>query len=338
MPNSEITLRDVYLASRRVRLLVQRTPLIESRWLSQRTGEAVYLKAECLQVTGSFKVRGATNKIAILTDEEKARGIIAVSSGNHGRAVSYVANRLGIKATICVSDRVPENKREGIRRCGAQLVVEGHSYEEAEEVARCLQRERGLTRVDPFDDPHVIAGQGTVGLELIEDLPEVRTVLVPLSAGGLMSGVAIALKSADPSLRLIGVSMERAAVMAESLRVGRLVELAEESTLADGLAGAIPLDNRYTFRLCQRYVDETVLVSETEIAQAMASALEEHRLVVEGAGAVGIAALMHEKVTRLEGPIAVLLSGANVDLPLLLKIASRQSSSDLQSKPFQGGG
>ena len=153
-----------------------------------------------------------------------------------------------------------------------------------------------------------------------------------------MSGVAIALKSADPSLRLIGVSMERGAVMAESLRVGRLVELAEEPTLADGLAGAVPQDNRYTFGLCQRYVDEAVLVSETEIAQAMAFALDEHRLVVEGAGAVGIAALMHEKITRLEGPVAVVLSGANVDLPLLLKIASQQSSSDLQSKPFQGGG
>ena len=329
MPNLEVSLRDVYLARQRIGGLARRTPLIESDELKRRTGVDVYFKAESLQVTGSFKLRGATNKMASLSSEEKARGIIAVSSGNHGRAVSYIANRLGISAVVCVSKRVPKNKTDAIRRYGAELVMEGETYEEAEEAALRLQRERSLIRVDPFDDPYVIAGQGTLGLELMEDLPQLRTVLVPMSGGGLISGTGIALKSADPSIRLIGVAMEKGAVMVESLRVGHLVELPEEPTLADGLAGAVPLDNRYTFRLCQQYVDEAVLVSEEEIAQAMAFALAEHHLVVEGSGAVGIAALMHEKVAHLEGPVVIVLSGANVDLPLLLDIAHQQGLSDL---------
>ena len=332
MPNSEIDLRDVYLAHRRINSLARKTPLIESYELSQRTGVEVYFKAESLQVTGSFKLRGAANKISSLSNKDKARGIIAVSSGNHGRAVSYVANHLGIDAVVCVSKRVPENKLAGIRRYGAQLMVEGDSYEQAEEVALRLQHERGLVRVDPFDDPYVIAGQGTVGLELMEDLPQLKTALVPISGGGLISGVGIALKSADPSIRLIGVAMEKGAVMVESLRVGHLVELPEEPTLADGLAGALPLDNRYTFRLCQRYVDETVLVSEEEIAQAMAFVLAEHHLIVEGSGAVGIAALMHKKIANLEGPVVAVLSGANIDLPLLLDIAQQQGLSDSRTR------
>jgi len=331
MPNSEINLRDVYLARQRINSLALKTPLIESYELSQKTGVEVYFKAESLQVTGSFKLRGAVNKISSLSNEDKARGIITVSSGNHGRAVSYVANRLGMDAVICVSKRVPDNKLAGIRRYRAQLVVEGDTYEQAEEVALRLQHERRLVRIDPFDDPYVIAGQGTLGLELMEDLPQLRMALVPVSGGGLISGVGIALKSADPSIRLIGVAMEKGAVMVESLRVGHLVELREEPTLADGLAGAVPFDNRYTFRLCQQYVDEMVLVSEEEIAQAMAFALAEHHLIVEGSGAVGIAALMHKKVAPLEGPVVVVLSGANVDLPVLLNIARQQGLSDSQS-------
>lgn len=328
MPNSEITLRDVYRARARIGALVQRTPIIESYALSERTGVATYFKAETQQVTGSFKLRGATNKIVSLTDEERARGIIAVSSGNHGRAVSYVAKRLGIEAVICVSERVPENKLVGIRRYDAKLVVEGQTYEEAGEVALGLQRERGLVPIDPFDDPYVIAGQGTVGLEVLEDIPDVRTVLVPMSGGGLISGTALALKSADPSIRVIGVSMERGAVMAESLRAGHIVDLLEEPTLADGLAGAIPLDNRYTFRMCQQYVDDTVLVSEAEIAQAMRFVLQEERIVAEGSGAVVIAALMYDKVAHLEGPVVAVLSGANVDLPVLLEIINHQGPFD----------
>ncbi len=251
MTVADPTLRDIYLARQRIAGLARRTPLVRSAGLSERTGAAVYLKPESLQETGSFKIRGAANKLLSLTAEERARGVVAVSSGNHGRAVAYVAQQLGVRAVICVSERVPAGKVEAIRRLGAELVVHGASYDEAEAHSLRLQAERGLTRVDPFDDPAVIAGQGTIGLELLEDLPQVETVVVPLSGGGLISGIAIALKAANPAIRVIGVSMDRAPVMVHSLRAGRLLELPEEDTLADALAGGIGLDNRYTFRLVQ---------------------------------------------------------------------------------------
>ncbi|MCD6136693.1 hydroxyectoine utilization dehydratase EutB [Candidatus Bipolaricaulota bacterium] len=320
MPGNTIKLSDIFMARRRIDSFVRHTPLIESHRLSEQSDAQVMLKAECLQATGSFKLRGATNRILSLSDEERARGIIAVSSGNHGRAVSYIAGRLGIEATICVSESVPQNKLDAIRTNGARLVVQGRTYDEAEEVSLRMQREKGLVRIDPFDDPYVIAGQGTAGLEILEDLPDVKTVLVPMSGGGLISGIAVAIKIADPSIRLIGVSMERGAAMAQSLRAGRIVEITEEPTLADGLAGGIPLGNRYTFDLCQRYVDDAILVSEGEIAAAMRFALEEHHLVVEGAGAVVIAALLGHKIVGLTGPVVAVLSGGNVDLQVLLGV------------------
>jgi threonine dehydratase len=317
MTVTDPTLRDIHLARQRIAQLARRTPLLRSAGLSERAGAAVYLKLESLQETGSFKIRGAANKLLSLSAEERARGVIAVSSGNHGRAVAYVAQQLGVRAVICVSERVPAGKVEAIRRLGAELVVHGASYDEAEAHSLRLQAERGLTRVDPFDDPEVIAGQGTVGLELLEDLPQVDTVVVPLSGGGLISGIAVALKAANPAIRLIGVSMDCAPVMVHSLRAGRLLELPEEDTLADALAGGIGLDNRYTFRLVRHYVDETLLVSEEEIARAMVFALEQERLVVEGGGAVALAAVLYGKVKEPYRTVAVVISGGNVDLPFL---------------------
>jgi len=256
-----------------------------------------------------------------LTADEKGRGLITFSTGNHGRAVAYVARQLGINAVICVSRRVPGYRVDAMKRLGAEVVVYGESQDEAMEQAFVMERERGLTIVNAFDDPFIIAGQGTIGLELLEDLPEVDTAIVPLSGGGLISGIALALKSADPEIRVIGVSMECAPVMYHSLRAGVPIEMEEEDTIADALAGGIGLDNRYTFRMVQEYVDDTVLVSEEEIAKAMVFALEEHRLVVEGAGAVGIAALLYGKVREVGRNVVVVVSGSNVDLPLLLKIA-----------------
>jgi len=323
MTVSDPTLRDIYLARQRIAGLARRTSLIRSAGLSERAGAEVYLKLESLQETGSFKIRGAANKLLSLAADERARGVVAVSSGNHGRAVAYVAHRLDVRAVICVSERVPAGKVEAIRRLGAEVVVRGASYDEAEAHSLRIQAEQGLTRVDPFDDPAVIAGQGTVGLELLEDLPQVDTVVVPLSGGGLISGIAVALKAVSPAIRVIGVSMDRAPVMVRSLRAGRPLELPEENTLADALAGGIGLDNRYTFRLVQRYVDETLLVSEDEIAGAMVFALEQERLVVEGGGAVALAALLYGKVKEPGRTIAVVLSGANVDLPLLSQLILR---------------
>jgi threonine dehydratase len=323
---SDVTVRDIYVARRRIAPIVRRTPLIASPLLSEQIGAPVYLKLENVQETGAFKLRGAANKILSLTADEKERGVIAFSSGNHGLAVTYVARHLHINAVICISERVPSTKVDNIKRLAAEVVVSGKSQDEAEERSFGIQEERALTMIPPSDDPLVIAGQGTIGLELLEDLPEIDTAIVPLSGGGLISGVALALKSADPEIRVIGVSMERAPVMYYSLRAGKPVKMEEEETIADGLVGGIGLDNRYTFRMVQEYVDDTVLVSEEEIAGAMLFALEKHHLVMEGAGAVGVAALLYGKVRETRHNVAVVITGSNVDLPLLLEIADRQSS------------
>jgi threonine dehydratase len=321
MPDSSVTLRDIYRARQRIAGIAVRTPLIESPRLADLVGASVYLKLENVQRTGAFKIRGAANKLQSLSDEERQRGVITVSTGNHGRAVAYAARELGVEAIVCMSTRVPPSKVDGIRRLGAEVVLHGDSYDEAEQHAVRLQRDRGLTMIPPFDDPYVIAGQGTIGLELLENLPDIDAAIVPLSGGGLLSGIALALKSADASIRTIGVSMERAPVMFHSLRVGRPIEMEEEETLADALAGGIGLDNRYTFGMIQKYVDETLLVTEDEIAAAMAFALEEHHLVVEGGGAVALAAILHGKVGGAGENTVVVISGGNVEIPLLLKIA-----------------
>lgn len=326
MTTNDITLRDIYQARRRIVGTVTKTPLVESQALSELAGARVRIKLENLQVTGSFKLRGASNKIMSLTDKERERGVITVSSGNHGRAVAYISQKLGVRAVIVISEPVPENKRQSIRKLGAELIVGGKDYDQALIFADRLKEERGLTMVHAFDDPQVIAGQGTIGLELIEDFPEIDTAIVPLSGGGLISGIALCLKSIHPAIRVIGVSMERGPAMVESLKAGKIVEILEEPTLADALAGGLNLDNAYTFRMAGEYMDETVLVSEEEIAAGMAFALEEHHLVLEGGGAVGIAALLYEKVEKAGERIAIVASGGNVSTPVLLEVMARQQN------------
>jgi threonine dehydratase len=281
----------------------------------------VHLKLETVQPIGAFKIRGAANKILTLTDEEKARGVVTASTGNHGRAVAYVAKEIGVKAAVCLSELVPQNKVEALRQLGAEVLVQGQSQDEAEVLAHHLAAERGLTMIHPFDDAHIIAGQGTIGLELLQTLPTLDTVLVPLSGGGLIAGIALALKSANTAVRVIGVSMEQSPVMVESLAAGKPIQMPEASTLADSLQGGIGLENQYTFRLVRDLVDEVVLVSEAEIAAAMAFALYEHHLVVEGAGAVGIAALQAGKVSVAGQNVALIISGGNVDIAQLWRIA-----------------
>lgn len=326
----DLTTKDILEAQQRIRAgvpgapqaaLVRRTPLMPSTHLSEKTGAAVYLKLETLQETGTFKVRGAANKILSLADAQRARGVVTASTGNHGRAVSHVARRLGIPAVVCISERVPQNKVQALQKSGAQLVIEGQGQDEAAERAFALQEEKGLAMIHPFDDPAVIAGQGTIALELLEDLPELDTVLVPLSGGGLISGIALGLKSARPSLRVVGVSMARAPVMYHSLQAGHPVQMPEEETLADSLLGGIGLDNGYTFALVQRLVDDVILVSEEEIARAMAFLLREEHVVAEGAAAVGVAALLADKTSGLGQNIAVIISGGNVALDTLMRVA-----------------
>jgi len=324
MPFREVTLNDIREAHQRIKPLIIWTPLVESQQLSDSIGAQLVLKLESLQVTGSFKARGAANKLTSLSSHERERGVITVSSGNHGRAVAYVARELGIHAVICLSEAVPPSKVEEIQALDAEVLICGRTYDEAAEGAQRIQRERGLTMVHPFDDPTIIAGQGTVGLELMEDIPQLDTVIVPLSGGGLISGIALALKSMNPSIQVIGVTMERGPAMYQSLRAGKIVEVDEEPTLADALAGGIGFDNAYTFLMVQRYVDDTLLVSEDEIAGAMAFALEKHRLIIEGGGAVGIASILYGKIKELGERVAVVVSGGNVELTTLFKIAREQ--------------
>jgi len=321
MTVSDVILHDIYRAKRNIGSIIRRTPTVFSPKMTEHASSSAYLKLENLQRTGSFKVRGAANKMLNLTPEEKTRGVVTGSSGNHGKAVAYMANKLDIKAVICVSGKSPDNKVDAISNFGAEVVVHGESYDEAVDHAKQLAKERGLIMIDSFDDPYVIAGQGTIGLELLEDLPEMDTAIVPLAGGGLLCGIALSLKTANPEIQVIGVSMERAPVMYYSLKAGKPIEMEEEETIAHALAGGLGENNRYTFRMTQEYVDDVVLVSEKAIAEAMIFALEQHHLVVEGAGAVGIAAVLQKKVDKLGNNTAVVVSGSNVDIPLLLKIA-----------------
>ena len=325
MMDSGVEIGDLRAARERIAGTAVRTPLLRSPELGRSNGADVLLKLDNLQRTGSFKLRGAANLILGLSGEERARGVVAVSSGNHGKAVSFIAGRSGIRALICLPASVPRNKVDDIRSYGAEVVMAGRTYDEAIERAYALRDERGLMFVHPYDDPRTIAGQGTIGLELLEDSPDLDTVLVPLSGGGLIAGVALAVKTVRPSARVVGVMMERSPVMYESLRAGRIVELQEEPTLADALAGGLGLSNQFTFKICRDLVDDIVLVTEEEIADAMAFMLVEHHVVVEGGGAVGVAAARRPGA-RLGKKTAVVVSGGNVDLPVLREIMlSRES-------------
>lgn len=291
-----------------------RTPLLRSRWLSDVIGRDAHLKLECLQTTGSFKVRGAANKIAALQDSERAAGVIATSSGNHGLATATVASRAGIAATICVPEWVDPAKLAAIRAAGAELVVRGATADESERVSLKLQAERGLTYVHPFDDPHVIAGQGTIGHELLEQHAGIGTVVVPTSGGGLIAGIAVALSRLDPTVHIVAACADSGQVLAQSVRRGRLVELPEEATIATALAGNLGERNEHSLRLASELVDEWVVVPERAILRAMRDCYAEHRLVVEGGGAVGIAALQEGWRPVRDGAVAIVLSGGNIDL------------------------
>ncbi|MGX1188174.1 threonine dehydratase [Pseudomonas sp. F-14 TE3623] len=316
---SALQLNDIYLARQRIESLVRRTPMEYSPSLSQRLGVAVYLKLESQQITGSFKLRGASNAVAQLSVEEKARGVVAASTGNHGRALAYAASRQGVKATICLSHLVPMNKVQAIRELGAEVRIVGQSQDDAQREAERIAREHGATLLPPFDHPAIIAGQGTLGLEILEQQPDVAQILVPLSGGGLFAGVALAIKSASSSIVTHGISMQRGAAMHASLAVGHPLEVEELPTLADSLGGGIGLDNRYTFSMTRDLCDHLHLLSEASIANAIRHAYREERLVLEGAAAVGIAALL-DGLIEPRGPIVVVVSGRNVDIDQHLRV------------------
>ncbi|VVO04724.1 L-threonine dehydratase catabolic TdcB [Pseudomonas fluorescens] len=316
---SALQLNDIYLARQRIAALVRRTPMEHSPSLSQQLGVPVYLKLESRQITGSFKLRGASNAVAQLNAEQKARGVVAASTGNHGRALAYAASQLGVKATICLSHLVPGNKVQAIRDLGAQVRIVGQSQDDAQREAERIAHEQGATLLPPFDHPAIIAGQGTLGLEILEQQPDVSQVLIPLSGGGLFAGVALALKSANRQIVTHGISMQRGAAMHASLAAGHPLEVAELPTLADSLGGGIGLDNRYTFAMTRDTCDHLHLLSEASIANAIRHAYREERLVLEGAAAVGIAALL-EGLIEPRGPVVVVVSGRNVDVDQHLRV------------------
>ncbi|MEW2914124.1 hydroxyectoine utilization dehydratase EutB [Leisingera sp. JC11] len=309
-----ITLQHSFQARARIAGRIRRTALMDSPALSRLCGGRVALKLENSQITGSFKLRGAANAVLSLSDEQRAAGVVGVSTGNHGRGLAYAAAQAGVRCIICMSELVPQNKVEGIKSHGAEVRIIGHSQDDAQLEAGRLMAE-GMTMLPPFDHPDIIAGQSTVALEMLEQMPDLETVLVPLSGGGLISGVAMVMKAANPAVRVIGVSMERGAAMHASLRAGRPVQVEELPTLADSLGGGIGLVNAYTFAMTQALVDDVVLVSEAEIAAAIRHAYYEERQVIEGSGSVGIAALLAGKIDN-PGRCAVLVSGQNIDMGL----------------------
>lgn len=316
---SGLQLNDVYLARQRIASLVRVTPMDPSPSLSKQLGVPVYLKLESQQITGSFKLRGASNAIAQLSTGQRAKGVVAASTGNHGRALAYAASQLNVKATICLSQLVPPNKVQAIRDLGAEVCIIGRSQDDAQREAERIAREQGAALLPPFDHPAIIAGQGTLGLEIIEQVPDVAQVLVPLSGGGLFAGVALALKSANPNIRLHGISMQRGAAMHASLQAGQPMEVEELPTLADSLGGGIGLDNQYTFAMTRHLCDQVHLLDEASIANGLRHAYFQERQVVEGAAAVGIGALL-DGLIEPRGPIVVVVSGRNVDLEQHLRV------------------
>ncbi len=305
---------EVLKAARSVAPFALQTPLIRSDVLSDMTGGEVFLKLENLQRTGSFKVRGAAHHIISLTSEERSRGVVTCSSGNHGRAVAYVAEKLGIDATICVPEWVDPVKLAAIERCGAVVDTVASDYDEAERRAVEFQQTRGLVFVHPFDDRHIVAGQGTVALEILAEQPDLDGILAPLSGGGLIAGIALAVRARHASCKVHAISAENANVMAASLEAGKPVSLPEQKTMASALTGGIGLQNQHTFRLVQSLVNQHAMVSETDIGNATRLLASGHKLVVEGGGATAVAAVVAHPKTYRRSRIAIVVSGGNIDL------------------------
>jgi threonine dehydratase len=298
--------------------VVRHTPLLESRTLSERAGAIVRLKAENLQHTGSFKVRGAVNRMAALSPAERERGVIAASAGNHAQGLAVAARAAGVRATVVMPATAPLAKVQATRDYGAEVVLAGDSYDDARAEAARLREERGLVEVPAYDDSLIVAGQGTVGLEILDDMPDVALLVVPVGGGGLAAGIAIAAKSQRPDVRVVGVQAEAAPGVARSLAARRIEHVAPQPTLADGIAVGGP--GEVTYPLLARYLDDIVLVDDDDIAEAMVLLLERAKLVVEGAGAAAVAALLAGRVDPRGEPAAVVISGGNVDINMLARV------------------
>lgn len=313
--NVKIGLREIELARASIRNTIRETPVNYSESLSDFSGVDVFLKLEHHQRTGSFKLRGAANAVLSLSEYERQNGVVGVSTGNHGRGLAYAAKQNNVKCIVCMSSLVPANKVEGIKAQGAEVRIVGASQDEAQIEVDRLVSEEGMTLIPPFDHSDIICGQGTLGIELTEQIPDLETAIIPVSGGGLISGVAVALKAMKPQIKIIGVSMDRGAAMYESQKAGKPVLVEELPTLADSLGGGVGIDNKYTFDIVRELVDEIVLVEEQEIASAVRHAYWQEKQIVEGSGSVSIAALLASKI-KPKGATACLLTGCNLDMNL----------------------
>ena len=319
MSVTELSLDDVYKAKYVLKDVAITTDLLYAPKI--KPGTELYLKTENLQVTGSFKVRGAYYKMSLLSDEEKKRGVVACSAGNHAQGVALAAQKSGCKAVICLPDSAPISKVEATRSYGAEICLVDGVYDDAYQKALELQSEKGYTFIHPFNDPAVIAGQGTIALELAEQLPDMDAVIVPVGGGGLISGVAYTIKSLNPNIKVYGVQAAGAPSMLNSVKDKRIEKLDSVFTIADGIAVKEPGD--LTYKVCSEYVDEIVTVTDEEISAAILALMEKEKLVTEGAGAVSVAAAMFDKID-LRGKKAVcLLSGGNIDVTILSRVITR---------------
>ena len=314
-----LTLDKIYHAAYALRDVVRKTALIKSPKINPDC--ELYLKTENLQITGSFKVRGAGYKISQLTPEEKERGVIACSAGNHAQGVALAAQKYGIKSVICLPDGAPISKVEATKSYGAEVVMVKGVYDDAYNRALELRDECGYTFVHPFDDYDVIAGQGTIGLEILDEIDDIDAVVVPVGGGGLISGIAYALKHLKPSIKVYGVQASGAPSMYDSVKGGKKVRLGGVSTIADGIAVKEPGDNTYS--LVSKYVDDIVTVSEGEISSAILALIEQHKLIAEGAGAVSVAAVMFNKIPVKDKKVVAIVSGGNIDVTILSRVIKR---------------
>ncbi len=314
-----VTLDKVYHAAHVLKNVVRHTDLIKAPAINPDAD--VWLKPENLQVTGSFKVRGSGYMISQLTEEEKAKGVIACSAGNHAQGVALAATKYGIKSVICLPDGAPISKVEATKGYGAEVVMVEGVYDDAYAKALELRDEMGYTFIHPFDAENVIAGQGTIGLEIMDEMPDVDAIIVPIGGGGLISGVALAAKKLNPNVKVYGVQAAGAPSMYNSVRDGKIERLDTVSTIADGIAVKEPGEN--TFNYVKEYVDEIVTVTEDEIATAILTLIEQHKMIAEGAGAVSVAAAMFDKVPVKGKKVVCVVSGGNIDVTILSRVIKR---------------
>lgn len=314
-----LTLDKIYHAGYVLKNVIRKTDLIHAPKINPESD--IYLKTENLQITGSFKVRGAYYKISQLSDDEKAKGVIACSAGNHAQGVALAASKNGIKSLICLPDGAPISKVEATKSYGADVCLVNGVYDDAYNKAIQLRDEKGYTFIHPFDDENVIAGQGTIGLELLDQLPDIDAIIVPIGGGGLISGVAFAAKMLKPEIKIYGVQASGAPSMLVSMESGKIECLDSVSTIADGIKVKEPGVN--TFDCCQKYVDEIVTVTDDEISSAILALIEQHKLIAEGAGAVSVAAAMFNKVPIKGKKTVCLVSGGNIDVTILSRVIKR---------------